>query len=106
MGSAAPLVQPAEPGHTVPGAAPSAKFTKANDPPPPDRAACTPSRAGESGRPVSQAANSTMQPRAIKRFINRPLRVWWRVVGQVSHLRVAQQRPSPLLHNRNDSVDG
>jgi len=70
MGSAAPLVQPAEPGHTVPGAAPSAKFTKANDPPPPDRAARKPpSGRGEDGCPVSQDANSRLHPKAIKRFM-------------------------------------
>jgi len=70
MGSAALLVQPDEPGHTVPGAAPSSKFTKANDPPPPGCAARKPlSRAGEDGRPVSHDANSRLQPKAIKRFM-------------------------------------
>src|SRR6266550_6524343 len=76
IGSAAPLVQPDEPGHTVPGAAPSAKFTKANDPPPPDRAACTPpSGNGADGRSVLQAANSRTHPKAIKRFMA-SLRGW------------------------------
>ncbi|PYO91064.1 MAG: hypothetical protein DMD66_00705 [Gemmatimonadetes bacterium] len=73
MGSAAPLVQPAEPGQTVPGAAPSSKLTKANDPPPPDRAAGKPpSGTGEDGLPVSQDANSRLHPKPIKRFMTEP----------------------------------
>jgi|SRR5882762_8638692 len=73
MGSAAPLVQPAAPGHTVPGAAPSAKFTKANDPPLIDRVdRALPSGNGADGRSALQAANSRTHPKAIKRFMAEP----------------------------------
>src|SRR5882672_5573767 len=91
MGSAAPLVQPAAPGHTVPGAAPSAKFTKANDPPPPDRDACTPSGNGADGRSELQAANSRTHPKAIKRFMAQPPCGGGGWSAQVSHLGVAHQ---------------
>src|SRR2546426_12380575 len=65
MGSAAPLVQPVAPGQTVPGAAPSAKFTKANDPPPPEMAAGVNSR-GETGPSLrSHDARSTTEARTI-----------------------------------------
>ena len=49
MGSAAPLVQPDEPGQTVPGVAPSSKFTKSNGAPVVDVAAyaALPSERGE-----------------------------------------------------------
>src|SRR5258708_28398092 len=99
MGAAAQWVQPDAPGHTVPGAGPSSKFVKANDPPPPNRADRTPpSGNGADGRSALQAANRRLHPRAIKRFMT-SLRVWWKVVAptpgsgvaQVSHLRVAHQ---------------
>src|ERR1041384_4932482 len=108
-GSAAPLVQSPAPGHTVPGVAPSSKFTKANDPLPPDRAACTlPSRAGESGRPVSQDANSRMHPTAIKLFMAASASGGrWLPVAQLSHqpgARLAMSRARiTLLARRNES---
>src|SRR2546429_8205082 len=66
MGSEAPLVQPAEPGQTVPGVAPSSKFTKSNGAPVVDVAASTPRfRASEESGPASQDARSRMHPKAV-----------------------------------------
>src|SRR5260221_11335291 len=103
MGSAAPLVQPDDPGHTVPGAAPSAKVTEATDPPPPDRGACTPSRAGESGRPESQDANSTMHPRAIKLFMAASV-CGGRVVRVQRNFRTLMLHPGPTDGSRCSSI--
>src|SRR5207248_2712102 len=65
-GSAAPLVQPDGPGHTVPGSAPSSKFANVNGPALTDVAAPTGRfAAGEESGLVSQAARSSMHPRAV-----------------------------------------
>src|ERR1041384_6731092 len=62
-GSAAPLVQPDEPGQTVPGVAPSSKFTNPNDPPPPARfaAAIAPGAAEGDEASLLQDASRRMQ---------------------------------------------
>src|SRR5205814_9242663 len=66
MGAAAPLVQPDEPGQTVPGVAPSSKVTKSNGAPVVDVADSTPRfRASEESGPASQDARSRMHPRAV-----------------------------------------
>src|ERR1044071_6508083 len=66
MGSAAPLVQPVEPGQTVPGAAPSSKFTKENDPPPPILATRAAPSSGDAGSLLwSHEARSTTAARTI-----------------------------------------
>src|SRR6266705_2392919 len=49
MGSAAPLLQPVEPGQTVPGAAPSSKFSNAKAPPLTVTGATSCRRAGDEG---------------------------------------------------------
>src|ERR1044071_6011593 len=84
MGSAAPLVQPVEPGQTVPGAAPSSKFTKENDPPAAILAARAARSPGETGRLWSHVARSTMAARTIA------VREWgtWRFTGQPPFLRI------------------
>src|SRR5258706_5038376 len=104
MGSAAPLVQPDAPGHTVPGAAPSAKFTKANDPPLSDRIdRALPSGNGAAGRSALQAANSRTHPKAITRFMAQPP---WGVEGGQRKFRTLVLHTSAARTGRNHSVEG
>src|SRR2546429_1331178 len=66
MGSAAPLVQPVEPGQTVPGAARSSKFSNVNGPALTEVTAATGRfAAGEEGGLVSQEARSSVHARAV-----------------------------------------
>src|SRR5881227_845716 len=66
MGSAAPLVQPVEPGQTVPGAAPSSKFSNVYAPPLTVTAATSCPRAADEGAMrLSQDVTSRIEPNAI-----------------------------------------
>src|ERR1043165_1166740 len=100
MGSAAPLVQPVEPGQTVPGAAPSSKFTKENDPPAAILAVRAAPSPGETGSLLwAHEPRSTPAARTIA------IREWgtWRFTGQPPFLRNGLQRIGWFASRKNAS---
>src|SRR5439155_931428 len=95
MGSAAPLLQPVEPGQTVPGVAPSSKFSNAKAPPLTVTAATSCRRAGDEGAmPLSQDVRSRIEPATMGIRMSRPPSLWKGVVD-VDRDRMIQVMEDP-----------